>query len=96
MSDSDGNIITGKTKSGFEYSIDKRALNDYRLTKLLYIAEKEDGLMYVEAVNRLFGKEQAERLEEHLAEGKGKWVPNEKLGAEIADIINSQSEIKNS
>jgi hypothetical protein len=87
-------MIKGKTESGFEYEISKARLENYELIEALSEVD-ENPLLLPKTVNLLLGKEQANRLKEHLRDADG-LVSIEKLSVEIEEIFNSQKETKNS
>lgn len=87
-------MIKGKTKSGFDYSIPEENLNNYELLEVLVEVE-ENPLLIAKTVNLLLGKEQANRLKEHLRTKNG-IVPTDKMSNEIMEIFESQKETKNS
>ena len=87
-------MIKGKTKSGFEYEILEENLNNYELVEVLGELE-ENPLLLARVVNLLLGKEQADRLKNHLRTENGT-VPTDKMSEEIMEIFNSQNETKNS
>ena len=87
-------MIKGKTKSGFEYEISKKRLENYELIEALTEVD-ENPLLLPATVNLLLGKEQASKLKEHLRDDEG-LISTEKLTNEIMDIFQSQKEIKNS
>ena len=86
-------MIKGKTSSGFEYEILEEQLNNYEL--LESIAElEENALVLPKVVNMLLGKEQKDKLTNHLRTKDG-MVPLDKMMNEITEIFQSKSEIKN-
>lgn len=87
-------MITGKTKSGFEYAISEKRLNNYELVEVLAEVD-ENPLLLPKTVVMLLGKEQAQKLKKHLRDEEG-FVSTDKIGEEIAEIFQNQSEIKNS
>ena len=86
--------IKGKTKSGFEYEIPKENLDNYELVEMLANAE-ENPLLYPKTVVMLLGREQTERLKDHIRTDTGV-VPMEKMTEEMQEIFESQKEVKNS
>lgn len=80
-------MITGKTQSGFEFSIEKDRLDNMEL--LDELAEIDAG--NVAAISRastlLLGKEQKKSLYKHLRREKGN-IPIEAFVNEIVDIMN--------
>ena len=87
-------MIKGKTKSGFEYKIPEENLNNYELIEVLGEIE-ENPLLLSKTVNLLLGKEQANKLKDHLRTKSGT-VPTDKISEEIMEIFNNQKETKNS
>lgn len=87
-------MIKGKTESGFEYGITKARLENYELIEALSEVD-ENPLVLPKTVNLLLGKEQANKLKDHLRDSEG-LVSTEKLSNEIMEIFQNQSETKNS
>lgn len=87
-------MISGKTKSGFKFTISKARLENYELIESLSEVD-ENPLMLPKTVNLLLGKEQAGKLKNHLRDKEG-LVSTDKLTNEIMEIFQSQSETKNS
>ncbi len=87
-------MIKGVTKTGFKYQVSKERLNNYELLEA--IGELDDNpLVLSKVVNLLLGKEQTEKLKNHLRTKTG-LVPADKLSEEITEIFKSHSETKNS
>ena len=82
-----------KTATGFEYEINKKALNNMELIDAL--AEIEDNpenlTASVKVITLLLGKEGKKRLYNHVREADG-CVPIEKVMAEVTDIFNGGSD----
>ena len=87
-------MIKGKTKSGFSYELDKERLNNYELLEAIEELE-ENPLVLSRVVNLLLGKEQTNKLKDHLRTENG-IVPTEKMSEEITEIFQNQGETKNS
>lgn len=87
-------MITGKTKTGFEYSIDSDSLNNYELLEKIGEME-ENPFILTKVVNMVLGKDQANKLKDHLRLDNG-IVPIEKMTSEITEIFNNQPTVKNS
>lgn len=86
-------MIKGKTSSGFEYQFPKENLENYELLETL--AELEDNpLATVRAIDLLLGKEQTEKLKDHVRTESGV-VPTEAMGEEVKEIFESQAENEN-
>ncbi len=86
-------MITGKTKSGFEYSIEDSALDNFELIEEFAKADAGDAIAFIRAIEMLLGKEQKERLYNHLRTEKGN-VPIKKFKDELSEILND-AKLKN-
>lgn len=87
-------MIKGKTSTGFEFSVDSSVGNDYELVELLANLD-EDFLAMTKVVNRVLGKEQSNKLKEHVRNENG-IVPTDRMAEEISEIFQSTDEGKNS
>ena len=87
-------MIKGETKSGFRYEFPKENLDNYELVEIIAEAQ-ENPLLFPKMVNLLLGKEQTEKLKEHLRNENG-IVSTEKTSQEIMEIFENQKETKNS
>jgi len=87
-------MIKGKTSSGFEYKIPKENLDNYELVEVIGEAE-ENPLLFPKAVTMLLGKEQTNKLKDHIRTDSGV-VPAETMTKEIFEIFEEQKETKNS
>lgn len=85
-------VITGKTKTNFEYNIDKKILNDYELLEEIDNIGKNP-LIIIKLLKRLLKEEQLEKLKEHIRNEEG-IVPIDKMEKELEDIFNGINEIK--
>lgn len=85
-------VITGKTKTGFEYNIDKKILNDYELLEEIDNIGKNP-VIIIKLLRRLLQEEQLEKLKEHIRNEEG-IVPIDKMEKELEDIFNGINEIK--
>lgn len=85
-------VITGKTKTGFEYNIDKKMLNDYELLEEIDNIGKSP-LIIIKLLKRLLKEEQLEKLKEHIRNEEG-IVPLDKMEKELIDIFDGIKEIK--
>lgn len=84
----------GKTTSGFKYKLSKARLENYELIEALGEVEVNP-LALPKTVNLLLGKEQSDKLKDHLRDDEG-LISTEKLSNEIMEIFESQKETKNS
>lgn len=87
-------MITGTTKSGFDYSIGDEALDDYELLEDLSDIDQGDIFKITIVARRILGEEQLQALKEHIRNEKGR-VSAEKMGDEINQILNVKT-VKNS
>ena len=84
--------LTGVTKSGFAYSILEKNLNNYELVEVL--GELETNPLFLPKVLKLLlGKEQVEKLKNHLRDADG-IIDTEKITAELEDIFKAQQKLK--
>lgn len=84
--------LTGVTKSGFAYSILEKNLNNYELVEVL--GELETNPLFLPKVLKLLlGKEQVEKLKNHLRDADG-IIDTEKMVAELEDIFKAQQKLK--
>ena len=91
--------IKGKTKTGFEFEVDKGVLSDARFLELFaYVAENpNDALRYFKLISLTLGEGQKERLFAYCKDENGH-VPIERVGAEFADVftvLREAAETKN-
>ena len=87
-------MISGKTQTGFKYSIDPAALDDYEILELMAKVRKDDVLSIFELIEKLLGTEQKDALKEHCRAENGR-VPIGAINAEIVDIFQD-AQIKKS
>lgn len=84
-------IVTGKTKTGFVFSVNANAMYDMEIVDALAEAEAKDPIKYLNAVskicNKVFGKEK-QRLYDHVRTEDGR-VPVEAIESEIMDVFNA-------
>lgn len=88
-------MIKGQTESGFVFEIEEEVLDDYELLEALCQIDEGDASKTIKMVDMLLGKEQKEKLKEHVRAG-GKRVSAKKLIAEVMGIFNAVNEGKNS
>ena len=90
-------MISGKTRTGFEYNIEDDVLNDYELLEALNgVVEAESPLSIIKVVNMLLGKDKA-RLKAHIRNVTGRErITIDDMQAELEDIMMSSEEGKNS
>jgi hypothetical protein len=87
-------MIKGKTKSGFEFEIQKKMLDNYELVENLSELESSP-LLLPKIVVQILGKKQSEDLKDFLRSEDG-IVPVTKMEKEVTEILNYREEVKNS
>ena len=80
-------MLQGKTKSGFEFTLDEERLDNYELLEALGELE-ENVYLLPKVIKLLLGKEQEKALKEHLKTEKG-IVPSKIMEAELKEIFES-------
>ena len=86
-------MVTGKTQSGFEYTIADNIGDDYELLELMGEVRNGDTLAIFALIDRVLGKEQHEALKEHCrVDGR---VSTTRMNEEIVDIFTNSKEVKN-
>ena len=84
-------MITGQTKSGFNYHIDENILQDYELLEA--ITETEKNPIFITKVVRMLLGDDTDRLKEHVRDENGH-VSIEKMNVEITEIFEAQKKLK--
>ena len=82
-------MITGKTKSGFEYEIPETVGDDNEVLEALARLQQKDGgvLQIVTLIDRVLGSEQRDAFKEHCrVDGR---VSTEKIAEEFFDIFSN-------
>ncbi len=85
-------MLKGKTSTGFQFEIAEGALDNYELVEALADIET-DPLSVTKVVNLLLGKEQKEKLKEHVRNDKGV-VTTTALMKEIEEVFKTQNKVK--
>ena len=85
--------LTGVTKSGFVYSILEKNVRNYELVEALGELETNP-LALPRVMNLLLGKEQAQKLKDHLRDEDGV-VDTEQITSALKNIFESQKRLKN-
>lgn len=92
-------MIKGKTKSGFKFCIDERAIKDFRIT--MYINHINDGtdaekMSNIEKlITLILGVDGLNALIEHVAKSNDGFVPIDAITEEISDIFANSQTLKN-
>ena len=89
----------GETKTGFEFCVDERVLNDWKVVKLVAKIQKNespmDSIECIESLGKITLTEKGfERMLKHIEKLNDGFCPIEKVGDEIADIfeqVNSKN-----
>lgn len=84
----DDNLIRGITPNGFEFTLDKRKINDMAFIEALREVENDNPVYIVELFNQILGEDQKQRLYDFCREEDG-IVPIEKCADEFAMILKS-------
>lgn len=82
---------TGTLENGFNFAIDEEAMDDMELLDAMAEAEEGDALKASKVMLKVLGKEQRDRLYEHLRNESGR-VPVEAAMTALADILNAAGE----
>ena len=86
-------MISGKTQSGFEYTIADNIGDDYELLELMGEVRNGDTLAIFALIDRVLGREQHNALKEHCrVDGR---VSTTRMNEEIVDIFTNSKEAKN-
>lgn len=86
-------MIEGKTKRGFDYTLNDDVLDDWDLLESLTKLDKGDTSAIVEVSMRLLGEEQYKRMKDFLRKD-GKLKASDFV-QEISEILLSSKETKN-
>ena len=86
------NTIKGTTSTGFKFEVSQERLANYELVEAIAEVD-ENPLVLPKLVKKLLGP-QAEDLKDHVRDEKG-LVPLNRLMAEIEEIFNSKTSLKN-
>ena len=79
-------MIKGTTKSGFEFEISEKAIDDYEIIEMLCDLE-DDATIFPKVARKILGVKQHNALKEHLRDSDG-IVPGSAFEAEITEILN--------
>lgn len=85
-------MLKGKTSTGFQFQIAEGALDNYELVEALADIET-DPLSVTKVVTLLLGKEQKEKLKDHVRNDKGV-VTTTALMKEIEEVFKTQNKVK--
>ena len=82
-------MLKGTTKSGFNFDIEDKRLNNYELLEAISEVE-ESPFALPRVIKLLLGDSKAKALKNHVRDDEG-FVSSEKLSAEIMEIFESQT-----
>ena len=85
-------MVTGKTKTGFEYSIDERIVKDYRYVRALAKLNKGDSaekFIAFDQISTLMLSDKVDDLITHVETLHDGYAPIEAIGAEVTEIIEA-------
>ena len=85
-------MVTGKTKSGFEYSIDERIVKDYPYVRALARLNRGDSaekFIALDQLSTLMLGDKVEDLISHVRKLNDGYAPIEAIGAEVTEIIGA-------
>lgn len=82
-------MIQGTTQSGFAFTIEDEALNNFELLDVISEVD-ENPLLAPKALTMLLGKAQKKKLYNHLRTEDG-IVPMDKIQDEMIDMFNSKT-----
>lgn len=85
-------MVTGKTKTGFEWSVDERVVKDYRYVRALAKLNKGDNtekFLAFDQISTLMLGDKVEDLITHIENLNDGYAPIEAIGAEITEIIGA-------
>lgn len=92
------NLIVGTTKSGFDYTIDKRCLTDWKFVDLSTramdkrLSDFERLSVTREMLDFVLGVEQCEALENHIRANNDGFAPIDVYMGEVEEIISRNDE----
>lgn len=101
MAEQNENIVTGKTESGFEYSVDTRKISDIRTLRKIGsmfdtgLSEPQQVCRALDAYEMILGKEQVEALENHIRLRNDGYCSYEAIEKEVAEIVKEANQVKN-
>lgn len=91
-------MITGKTKSGFKFSIDERIKDDWRVLSAIADCESADESKKIVGLSSLvdiiLGNQKVEFLD-HIAKKNDGFVPSSAVMDDVTSILNAMNELKN-
>ena len=86
-------MIKGTTKSGFNYTIQESALDDYELLEELREIDKGNTSLIVDVIEKIIGSEQKEQLKKHVRDETGRFTIN-RMVAENGEFLRGNKQEK--
>lgn len=83
-------MLKGITKSGFDYEIEDKALDNWELLESLVAIDEGDTAAVIKVARQLLSKAQLGSLKEHCRDKDTGIVSRNKMLAEIADILKGE------
>lgn len=80
-------LVTGTTSTGFDFEVSTNLLDDMDFFKMLR-ASQDNLLYFVDIIEKMFGKEQADRLCEHVKDKEG-FVSVEAVKNEYLEVLEA-------
>lgn len=88
-------MMKGKTSTGFEFSLEDEAMDDYELLEVVSKIDTGDYTLVPSMIEMLLGKEQKEKLKDHIRNKNGK-VSVKNMMEEVMEIFKESTPGKNS
>ena len=88
-------MIKGKTKTGFEFTIDPEVFNDWEILETLYDIDEGNSQLAVKVARKILGKNQLEALKEHIKAENGGKATIEAMSEALQDIFEACDSSKN-
>lgn len=87
-------VISGKTTSGFAFSVSQDALDDYELFEGLVALDKKNVTTLPDVLQRLLGDKQKAALMEHCRDANTGRVSSKTITAELNRILDTLQALK--
>ena len=87
-------MVTGKTRSGFEFRLDADVMNNMELVEELAAVDRGDIAILPKVLVTLLGNETKKALYDHIRTKDGR-VPIDLLVEEVKQIFEASQELKN-
>ena len=85
-------MLTGKTKTGFEFEIDDEAKDDMEFLEALVDFTKGNKTRFPDLINMFFGEEQKQKLYEHCRSESGRVLAS-KVELELMGVLEAIREM---